>query len=265
MRLLPLLVLLGGCRWLDESRMLCVSSDNCFEGWRCGDADEDGDRHCTRDEGDDDTPIPGDADEDGWTPATGDCDDDDPAVYPGADEVDGNGQDDNCDGVGDERETLRYDDDGREEWVAPLAGEGGSMVALVFAAATEPLELEALRFHLLPATTDPQPSLRALVLGTSSGEPVEGDVRSALDFVPGDSEGWHVLDLSSSPVQLDESVFAVALQWVEAVPVVGAPLVPVLGADTTAGGSRTWFLYGPGQDWQPYNSGEAMIRADIRR
>lgn len=54
-----------------------------------------------------------DADADGTSVLAGDCDDTDPEVNPGAGE-DGNGYDDNCDGVADEGERgADYDGDGR--------------------------------------------------------------------------------------------------------------------------------------------------------
>jgi hypothetical protein len=63
---------------------------------------------------DDDTANP-DADGDGWTVADGDCNDTDPAINPSAPEGDssnnGNGRDDDCDGLVDEG-TNDFDDDG---------------------------------------------------------------------------------------------------------------------------------------------------------
>lgn len=40
-----------------------------------------------------------DSDGDGFTPNQGDCDDDNPAIYPGAAEIDGDGIDQDCDGI----------------------------------------------------------------------------------------------------------------------------------------------------------------------
>lgn len=63
-RLLPLLLLLTSCQWLDESRMPCEDDSHCFAGWICGGEVGDLDRHCARGEadepGDDDDSAPTD-------------------------------------------------------------------------------------------------------------------------------------------------------------------------------------------------------------
>ncbi len=81
-----------------------------------------------------------DLDHDGWTTEHGDCDDNDPAVHPEArDDAQGNGLDDDCDGLIDEG--LSDVDRDRDGWT-PAQGDCNDTRADIFPGAEEWLDGE---------------------------------------------------------------------------------------------------------------------------